>query len=166
MYKAHHWALYHMWFQNKSELYNFLISMCKKQTVNTTVCDVCGCLNNFLIWICRKADILPDRYFRLYDSSWEIYSISGKNRWPRWIPHSNYVSTVVCISALTIPNFIISFVRCPSVHHCASIVATSTLRVNRNAGNDHDDYLAYFLADGLNSYEWMFHCYARYFKCN
>ena len=21
MYKAHHWALYHMWFQNKSELY-------------------------------------------------------------------------------------------------------------------------------------------------
>ena len=21
MYKAHHWALYHMWFQNKSDLY-------------------------------------------------------------------------------------------------------------------------------------------------
>ena len=22
MYKAHHWALYHMWFQNKSDLYD------------------------------------------------------------------------------------------------------------------------------------------------
>ena len=26
MYKAHHWALYHMWFQNKSELYDLSIS--------------------------------------------------------------------------------------------------------------------------------------------
>ena len=24
MYKAHHWALYHMWFQNKSELYIYI----------------------------------------------------------------------------------------------------------------------------------------------
>ena len=26
MYKAHHWALYHMWFQNKSDLYNVIIN--------------------------------------------------------------------------------------------------------------------------------------------
>ena len=24
MYKAHHWALYHMWFQNKSDLYDLI----------------------------------------------------------------------------------------------------------------------------------------------
>ena len=28
MYKAHHWALYHMWFQNKSDLYIYYIYIC------------------------------------------------------------------------------------------------------------------------------------------
>ena len=27
MYKAHHWALYHMWFQNKSDLYIIYVNL-------------------------------------------------------------------------------------------------------------------------------------------
>ena len=33
MYKAHHWALYYMWFQSKSDLYVQVVSMFYKKAL-------------------------------------------------------------------------------------------------------------------------------------
>ena len=38
MHKAHHWALYHMWFQNKSELYIYIYIKLNLLSANSSLC--------------------------------------------------------------------------------------------------------------------------------
>ena len=109
MYKAHHWALYHMWFQNKSDLYDIHYTWNNKkkeqhifmhwyyrsfQPSIIHVGDKCSITLNINLFLCLWIII---HRISVNSSSYVAYKLS----YVLWTYHTNKLSRISCIPIIS-----------------------------------------------------------------